>query len=171
MKHLASLLLCAWISPLLAAPKPAEPLPAATAFYRELRTLPVDGLPKGDAWKSLKALITPELAQVIELAQAEQAAAIKKEPDEKPPWVEGDLFSSLFEGPNSFKFGSVTISGAKAEVIVHCSYTGGGATSSWTDTLLLVKSDKGWLVDDIRFGGTWDFANKGTLKESFGPEH
>ena len=34
---------------------------------------------------------------------------------------------------------------------------------SWTDTVYLVHSDAGWRVDDIAYGGTWDFGNKGRL--------
>jgi len=34
---------------------------------------------------------------------------------------------------------------------------------SWTDTVYLVRTQAGWRVDDIAYGGTWDFGNKGRL--------
>jgi hypothetical protein len=40
----------------------------------------------------------------------------------------------------------------------------------WRDTLLLVKKGGKWLIDDVSYGGIWDFSNSGTLKEALVPE-
>ena len=37
-------------------------------------------------------------------------------------------------------------------------------------TIILTKTKSGWLVDDLRYGGTWDFAAKGTLRDALMPE-
>ena len=167
-----ALLACAALAH--AEPKPpvnsADPAEAAKAFYTELRAREVQGLPKGQDWVALAPRVSEELAEAIRGAQAEQAEAIKNAPCEKPPWIEGDLFSSLFEGVQHFVIGKAKVDGDKAEVPVTCTYSEGGMTSKWTDTMLMVKTAKGWLLDDMRFGGEWDFANKGTLKQSFAPE-
>jgi hypothetical protein len=36
----------------------------------------------------------------------------------------------------------------------------------WTDTVRLVREDGAWRIDDVAYGGQWDFANTGTLRES-----
>jgi hypothetical protein len=36
----------------------------------------------------------------------------------------------------------------------------------WTDTVVLVKTPAGWRVDDIGYGGNWDFGNHGRLTDS-----
>jgi hypothetical protein len=148
---------------------PSAPAEAAKAFYTELRERKVEGLPKGQDWLALLPLVTEELATAILGAQAEQAEAIKSAPCEKPPWIEGDLFSSLFEGPQTFAVGLAKLTGDTAKVPVTCTHTEGGDTTKWTDTLLMRKTPKGWQLDDVRYGGTWDFASKGTLKQSLAP--
>src|SRR5262245_28510954 len=95
---------------------PAEPAEAAKAFYTQLRDLKVDGLPTGMTWLALKPRVTEELTTAIFGAQVEQTDFIKHNPDDKAPWVEGDLFSSLFEGPQTFTIGEAKITGDKAEV-------------------------------------------------------
>ena len=42
---------------------------------------------------------------------------------------------------------------------------GNGKHTIWTDTTILVPHDTTWVVDDIRYGGTWPFAQKGSLRE------
>jgi hypothetical protein len=151
------------------APVPANtdtPKAAAKAFYDILTKKRVSGLPTKEAWKELQPRLSSKLVSLIEAARAEQAAFMKKNPDEKPPWIEGDLFTSLFEGAQTHAEGEARLSGDKAEVQVSFTYTEGGDTTKWTDTLILTKSPAGnWLVDDVRYGGGWDFAPKGTLSE------
>jgi hypothetical protein len=38
--------------------------------------------------------------------------------------------------------------------------------SNWTDTLLLVRTADGWKIDDIAYGGSWAFGNKGRLSDT-----
>jgi hypothetical protein len=146
--------------------KTGTPKAAAKAFYDILIKHKVSGLPTKDAWKELQPRLSPKLISLLEAARAEQAAFMKKNPDEKPPWIEGDLFSSLFEGPQTHREGDASVNSDLAEVPVSFTYTEGGSTSKWTDTLLFIRGPLGnWLVDDIRYGGGWDFAPKGTLSE------
>lgn len=143
-----------------------EPALAASRFYGRLREYQVNGLPEGKASKALEPLMTPELAADFRAAKAEQAAFMKKNPDEKPPWIEGDLFSSLFEGFQWFTAGKARVKGDRAEVPMQLRYSGSGDTVRWTDTLVLRRGEKGWLVDDVKYGGNWPFASHGTLKQA-----
>lgn len=172
-KHLISLPVAIWFATSCAATPPAipsDPAEAAKAFYTGLRGKPT-GLPKDEAWAALKPRVTPELAAAIEAAQNEQARFMKEQPDEKPPWIEGDLFSSLFEGWQEFSVGKARIKGESAQVPLAFSYTEGGSTSKWTDTIILARPNgsKGWLVEDLHYGGGWDFSNKGTLLDALAP--
>jgi hypothetical protein len=48
-------------------------------------------------------------------------------------------------------------------------YRGGPEDSkpvNWTDTIYLLHTPAGWKVDDIAYGGSWAFGNKGRLKET-----
>lgn len=158
-----------WIA-LNADERHVEPAAAARVFYSELRRLGIRSLPTVAEWKPFTLRATPGLTGMIERAQKEQAEFRKEFPDEKPPWVDGDLFSSLFEGPQHFEIGEAKITGERAEVPVNCVHNEGGDTAKWTDILILTKTKNGWLVDDLRYGGTWDFAAKGTLRDALVPE-
>jgi hypothetical protein len=149
------------------ASKPEE---AARRFYSELKRHHVSGLPGGEAWKSIRPMLSPALATALERAKKEQEDHKKRFPDEKPPWIEGDLFSSLFEGFQTFAVKPAKIAGETAEVPVEFVHTYEGETTRWIDTLLLKRPESGWLVDDVRYGATWDFANQGTLQEALKPE-
>lgn len=167
---LAALLM---MGPVIAAePLPVDRGPEDTAriFLAELRRLQVSGLPDEKAWDLLAPFFSKPLLSLLEAAKKEQLDYMKKYPDEKPPFIEGDLFSSLFEGPHHFQVGKAEIQGDQARIPVQHERTEGGDTVKWTDTLILTKTPEGWKVDDMRYGGIWDFANQGTLKEALAPE-
>lgn len=170
---LAVVFLLAFVGPVYSAEPEVDfgnPETVARVFYSELRRLGVSGLPGEEVWEKLKPFCSESLATALERAVKEQADFIRRNPDEKPPWIEGDLFSSLFEGPRQFQVGMPKVAGGNAEVPVDCSHTEGGDTVKWTDTLLLTEVEGRWLIDDVRYGGEWDFANSGTLKEALEPE-
>ncbi|TLD70676.1 hypothetical protein FEM03_10195 [Phragmitibacter flavus] len=155
----------------VAAPVGVEsPSKAVEAFYEELIARKVSGLPQGEAWTALQPRMTEALVASIEAARKEQANFRKAQPDEKPPWIEGDLFSSLFEGPQKFTVGKVEVKKDRAFVSIGFIFESEGETSKWTDTALLRKVGKGWLVDDVFFGGEWAFGRKSTLQDALSPE-
>jgi len=126
----------------------------------------VRGLPSGRVWEDLEARFSTDFAAAIGHAQSVQAREIAEHPDEKPSWIEGDFFSSLFEGPESYVLGPAILRGGRAEVPVWCSHSAGGVTTRWSDKFLLVREGGTWRIDDVVRGGTWDFASKGSLKAS-----
>ncbi len=167
---LAAILLTA---PVFAAdPMPVDRGPEDTVrvFLAELRRHDVTGLPDEKAWDALESYFSKPLLTLLEAARKEQLDYMKKFPDEKPPFIEGDLFSSLFEGPHRFQVGAAEIQGEQAGIPVLYERTESGDTVKWTDTFILTKAPDGWKVDDVRYGGTWDFSNRGTLKEALAPE-
>lgn len=147
----------------------STPAGAAETFYRTKQELKFEGLPQEWQVAGLTGTITPELDRVIDKARFTQAAFIINKKEGKPPWIEGDLFSSLFEGVTTFKTGTASITGTTAEVPLALTYTANGQTTQWTDHILLKQVTNRWLVDDIRFGGTWDTAARGTLRQRLTP--
>jgi hypothetical protein len=141
---------------------------AATAFCTELRRERVEGLPSVGQMKRLAPLVTPELNDLIERARALQEEQIRKYPDEKPSWIEGDLFSSSFEGVSDWKTGEVLNAPmADATVKVSQSYRDPGEKPVlWTDTLVFRKRGQGWLLDDILMGGEWAFKSGASLRST-----
>jgi hypothetical protein len=137
----------------------------AARFYRTYLKLKVRGLPDAKEYKILSPLLSEELRQLFEAAKREQERFIKENgPDQKPPWIEGDLFTSLFEGAHSFKLGSPRIRDNYAEVPVSLEYRGDGSASQWSDTLVLIGTKEGWRVWDILLNGEWEFKSGNSLR-------
>ena len=140
--------------------QPAEQAAAKTVaaqFYRTCHKLKISGLPNPKEAKLLAPYLSAELQQLIKVAQQKQAKAIKEHPDEKPPWIEGDLFSSSFEGSHGFRVGTPVVQGKNAEVPIHLFYRDGKKMIRWSDTLVLTRTHKGWVVSDLLYKAAWDF--------------
>jgi len=86
-------------------------------------------------------------------------------PGEKPSFTDGDLFSSLFEGPTRYEVLVADTSGPPYRVPVRLTYDGATPAVSWTDTALVVRENDRLVVGDIVFGGAWAFGNKGSLRK------
>jgi hypothetical protein len=83
--------------------------------------------------------------------------------------IEGDLMTSNFEGATSFEIGECTTKGPVAICKVDLVFDPGSRGEKpvrWTDSLVLVVLDQGWRVDDVVYGATWPFGNKGRLSET-----
>ena len=133
------------------------PKEVATRFYRTYLNLKIDGLPSAKASKLLAPYLSQDLQQIIKVARQKQTKFIKEHPDEKPPWIEGDLFSSSFEGSHGFRVGTPVIEDKRAEIPMHLFYRDGKKMVRWTDTLVLTHTNKGWMVSDLLYKATWDF--------------
>ncbi|MHC1725961.1 MAG: hypothetical protein AB9866_08155 [Syntrophobacteraceae bacterium] len=144
-----------------AARTPSE---AASHFYRAYVKLKVRGLPNASQRKVLWPMLSEDIRAMFDAAQREQDRFVKESPDEKPPWIEGDLFSSLFEGATSFRLGSATLHCGRGEVEIHLTYREGRDTVRWTDTLVLTRAKDGWRVWDILFNGKWAFKTGENLR-------
>ncbi|MGN7757357.1 hypothetical protein ACTJIV_07745 [Chryseobacterium sp. 22532] len=116
------------------------------------------------------SLFSPELKRTLEEALNASKADIEKvkhsdHPDEKPLLFEGAVFSSLYEGYNSYKIKSVVInpSGTSADAAVTFEYMMSQPKVIWTDKVHLIKSGQEWKIDNISFDS---IANSKDLKAS-----
>lgn len=169
MKNLILItLLVLLLAPLQPAAAQASPsaTQAANRFYRTYLKLKILGLPNSEQMKALTPLITADLNDLFEAARKTQAQFIKDHPDEKPPWADGDLFTSLFEGAQSFRLGRPTANGDRVEFPVHLAYHQGGSTTRWSDVIVLVRDKNRWLVSDILLKGEWAFKSGDSLRKN-----
>jgi hypothetical protein len=137
------------------------------AVVAAVRGESVRGLPVGAEWRELEGSFSEDFRAAVAAARKVQERQRAEHPDEKPDWIEGDFFGSLFEGPDWHRVGGAVVDGeGRAEVSVACSHSEGGSTVRWSDKFILVREAGAWRIDDVEFGGTWDFAAKGSLKEA-----
>jgi hypothetical protein len=107
------LFLLVLISGAQAAPS-SSPQAVAAQFYRTCHNLKISGLPTAKQTKLLAPYLSQELQQLLQSARQKQAKFIKEHPDEKPPWIEGDFFSSSFEGSHGFRLGTPVVQEERA---------------------------------------------------------
>jgi len=165
----AGAMLALFLAAGLQAAPAAAPADRVSSFLRAYRRLGFSGLPNAREEKALAPFLSPRLRELMAKARAEQTTFAAKNPGEKPPLVEGDLFSSLFEGPTSFTVGETRIDGNRAVTTVVFSYADPVSKApafSWKDRYLLVQLGARWLLDDVEYAGDWDFAPFGRLSEA-----
>ena len=147
-----------------------SPEAGAAAFYAVYSTFhPSDGIPDAKA----RARYAPTVSRSLEslLAQASDAEIkFGSAHKDSPPLIEGDLMTSNFEGATSTEVENCV---TKNLLVANCKValvydpgTNAGKQVHWTDTLILISSGGDWKVDDVVYGATWAFGNKGRLTES-----
>jgi hypothetical protein len=77
------------------------------------------------------------------------------------------MFTSTFEGASAFKLGKRGVLGPDRESFeIELSYTDASGTSRWKDRALMLREDGRWKLDDVEYGGDWDFAARGRLSDT-----
>jgi hypothetical protein len=138
----------------------------ATDFYEMRIKLGRSGLPDEGEMKAYRAFLCPSLSALMDAARVRQKVYIDEHPDDKPPLVEGDLFSSLFEGAEVVTPIGTTVEGESARVELSMRFGQGDQATKWKDTAVLAKDQGSWCLADVEYHGDWPFANKGKLSET-----
>jgi len=157
----AALAIGAPVSPESAEMKSATKL--VTDFYEMRARLGRTGLPDDKEMNAYRAFLCPTLTAAMDAARVRQKLYIDEHPDDKPPLVEGDLFSSLFEGTESVVPNGTQVTGDTASVNLSMRFGEGDQAVRWKDSVLLAKDQGSWCIADVEYHGDWPFANKGKL--------
>lgn len=144
----------------------------ANGFYAAYSTFhPSDGIPDAAGRARYAPYISERLDGLLTQATAAENKFASANKD-TPPLIEGDLFTSNFEGATAFKIGACSGDAKSGHCAIELTYNPGNTGNpkdkpfNWTDTAYLVNSAQGWKLDDIGFGGNWDFGNKGRMRQT-----
>jgi uncharacterized protein DUF3828 len=143
-----------------AARADSDPAAVVTGFYQTYIKLSPAGLPSPAHEKELAPYLSRRLLKLMDGARAYQDQEAKAHPDEKPPFVDGCLFASLFEGPKSFKVGGAVTEGSASKVKVHFTADEGVA---WDDEVVVIKEDGRYVIDEVVLSGIGQFNPPGRL--------
>lgn len=170
----AALLLFLLTAPLPALAQDAGASLAANNFYTMLRAQGApDGLPGAQQRAALLPLMSDRLGKLMQAANDAQTR-FRMQNRFAPPLAEGDLFSSLLEGPSSFKVGACTgtPTAQRCRIQFHRNkpvmVRGQAQPLDWNDDLLLVQEQGGWRVDDVDYRGGFPYGNTGLLSQTLG---
>ena len=148
----------------------SAPLPNAAAvvdrFYAAAIVGHVSGAPTAEQLATLAPYLSDTLRALLVAARKRNEADVARAPDEKPLFAEGDLFSSLFEGPNAARVIADSARGTDRVAFVRMTYNGSNPPTAWVDRVVLKRQGTRYVIDDVEYGGQWDFASKGTLRSS-----
>jgi hypothetical protein len=144
----------------------AQRTPSETAqkLYALVVKERLSGLPDERVMRLVRPYLSRELWALFTRARKEQRDFLQHHPDEKPPWVDGCLFSCAFEGPTSFRVGQQSFARRFAYVPVMQDGGEAGSEVAWVDTVVLVKESGRWVVWDVRMGCDWPFRMGPTLR-------
>ena len=164
---------------LLAACARAAPTESASSvverFYTTYLTDRQGGLPSGGQLKRLRPFLSDNLNRSISAALQHQERFIASHPSIpsptgppavfKPPFVDGDYFSSNFEGPKSFKIvRAVAAASGSWEVSVHFWYD--PSLAGWEDVVIVIEQRARYVIDDVLLSGGGPFSPSGRLSEN-----
>ena len=141
---------------------------AAQAFYKVYGTehLRGGGVPDATGRAHYAPVLSPRLNQQMAAAAAAEVRFAAKVKGAAPPLIEGDIFSSVFEGATAWQVGACTVTGAVARCPVALTLAAPGQKpANWHDTLVLANAGGGWKVDDVVYDGGFAFGNTGKLSD------
>jgi hypothetical protein len=148
---------------------PSSPSETAAQFYTLLDGLGVRGVPDSLALDAVQPYLDSTLVGLLVEARHARDSVARLVPREKPPFIDGDLFGSLFEGNTSFGIRRLATRGDTAFAVMAFTNASQPPTVKWTDTLVIVpranpkpKSPQ-FVIADLRYGAGWDFANRGSM--------
>lgn len=148
-------------------------------FYQQHLKAHNPGLPGNDELKQLQPFLSQGLFTLLSKAADTEVKYHAAAEEPVPPLVDGDLFTSLFEGATSFKVDSCEASDSDtgdhnhAACLVRFRHAvsgadAGGSDESWKDKLLLVRENQQWRIDDIEFLGSGQSSQREYLSDTLG---
>jgi hypothetical protein len=124
------------------------------------------GAPAPTELTDMAPYLSAELVTLLRQARELHDAEAARSPGDKPAFAEGDLFSSLFEGPTAWEVLADSVEGTSHRLAVRFTYEAEPPAVHWIDQVVVSRERGRLVVADVRYGGDWDFGNKGTLVTS-----
>lgn len=140
-----------------------EPARVVCGFYQaHLEVRPV-GLPTPEQERALAPYLTQALLTRIDDARRYQEAFEAEHPDEKPPFSDGSLFTSMYEGFDRFEIVRVEeVQEGGAKVTVRLGFED---APPWEDTVIVTQGER-YAIEDIVFSGAGSFNPAHRLTEA-----
>jgi hypothetical protein len=142
-----------------------DPAAVVETFYAAYLQHHSRGLPTTEEMKTYAPMFSRELVGAIERARGRQKQFIAAHPREKPPFIEGSLFGSLFEGITAVE--SVDAKPGVIPTTVSMRFLYDDSSNQavrWSDEAILRCELGQWRIDDVQYGGGWEFSPKGRLR-------
>jgi len=120
-----------------------------------------------DELQQLAPYISRELHGLLEEALLNHNKISSRTVQQRRTFSEGDLFSSLFDGPTSFASGAIEeLQGDEHVVSVKLTSGKQLPALSWTDKVKVIRENGHYVVADIEYANHWAFGSNTKLVAS-----
>lgn len=131
-------------------------------FFDAYHRQSVAGIPGAADLVPFLASLSPGLVDLLKAAERAEREAYERNP--RHPFVEGDLWVSLFEGAKREEICACRQEAGKMLCDIQFLYPDQKVDIQWMDTFVLVQAPDGWKIDDVIWRGDWEFMHKGSLR-------
>lgn len=145
---------------------PRSPDEVVSQWYTMLDALGTHTVPEPRALDALRPFMSDTLHHLMQRAHAVRDSVRALVPREKPPFADGELFASLFEGYTAWNPQRTQTVGDTALVLMAFVNDTQKPEVRWADTVIVVRERDRYVVTDVRYGAGWDFAARGTLQHA-----
>lgn len=143
-----------------------DPAIVADAFYRTYLTIRSPGVPNAEQRARLRPFLSTTLDAELEAADKAEQLYRAKTKGAAPPLVEGDLFSSLFEGATEAAVKECVVQPPFVRCPLQMTYADPKTKQrvQWQDVLVLARQRGNWRVHDMTYQGEFGLGRNGTLR-------
>ena len=143
-----------------------DPAIVADAFYRSYLAIRAPGVPNADQRARLRPFLSTALDADLEAAEKAEHLYRTKTKGALPPLVEGDLFSSLFEGATEVVVKECAVQPPFVRCPLQLAYADPKTRQrvQWQDELVLARQGGHWRVHDMTYQGEFGLGRIGTLR-------
>lgn len=127
------------------------------------------GLPEESQLPELASFTSPNLVDLFQAAMKGEDCYLNNDNYEGPSPVQGDLFSSLFEGGTSATYRQIARDTDTATFEIEWTNDVKWLSPEpfvWHDRVFLVRVASGWRIADFTHDGTWEFMKKGNVSQN-----
>lgn len=100
-----------------------------------------------------RSLLSKSFVQKIDQATAKQVASAQQlkasGSTDKPLMIEGDIYTSLYEGATSYETGHIEKVSDQIKATVK--FINEPYKQNWSDTVVLIKEDGSWKIDNVLY--------------------
>lgn len=157
------------------APVVETPATVVGQFYHWRVTNRLAGAPTSAQLERIKPLLSHELQVLLQRTaksadarvNVDTTSASARRNRKKPEFIDGDVFSSLSEGPTSFKMGAIEPLEHDAHYVeVRLASAKQVPAVNWIDRVKVIQEDGHYVLADIEYANHWYAGGTGTLLKS-----
>jgi hypothetical protein len=119
------------------------------------------GMPSAEQLARMEPYLSKELRALLKETSGDYEPS--KAPSEARTIENGDWFTSMFDGPTSFRVGEVQTDGARHIVAVRFTAAQQLPAVNWHDRIVVIEEDGRHVIANVQYENHWAFKDDATL--------